>query len=84
MLLAAQIRRAGELIPALKPLVERCLCLHAEDRPTAADAARALENLRGDPCTYQPARHGAGVLADRWFRVCFSNSVRRAECLSAL
>lgn len=67
-MLAGQVTRASGRCPLLKALLERCLCLHAEDRPTAADAARAVEGLRLDPCAYRPAGHGAGVLADRWFK----------------
>ncbi|CAN0141662.1 unnamed protein product [Pylaiella littoralis] len=63
-----QVAEAGGRSPPLKPLLERCLSLHAEDRPTAAEALRALESLRADPCAYRPAGHGAGVLADRWFQ----------------
>lgn len=60
---------AGERSPLLKPLLERCLSLHAEDRPAADEALRSLESLRADPCAYHPAGHGAGILADRWFQV---------------
>lgn len=61
--------RAGDRFPLLKSLLERCLSLHAEDRPGASDALGALEGLKADPCSYRPAGHGAGVLADRWFQV---------------
>lgn len=60
---------AGQRFPLLKPLLERCLSLHGEDRPSSAEALRALEGLRADPCAYRPAGHGGGVLADRWFKV---------------
>lgn len=64
-----QVAEAGNRSPLLKPLLERCLSLHAEDRPSSAEALRTLESLRADPCAYRPAGHGAGVLADRWFKV---------------
>ena len=64
-----QVARAGARFPVLKPLLERCLSLHAEDRPTAIDVLRSLEAIREDPCSYSPAGHGGGVLADRWFQV---------------
>ena len=60
---------AGDRSPLIKPLLERCLSLHAEDRPAASQALRAVEGLRADPCAYRPVGHGAGVLADRWFKV---------------
>ncbi|CAN0536760.1 unnamed protein product, partial [Ectocarpus sp. 12 AP-2014] len=63
-----QVAEAGDRFSLLKPLLERCLSLHAEDRPAAAEALRALEALRADPCAYHPAGHGAGILADRWFQ----------------
>lgn len=72
---------AGARFLLLKPLLDRCLSLHAEDRPTAAEAMRALERLRGDPCVYRPAGHGAGVLADRWFKVTSKGAV--LDCKSA-
>ncbi|CAM9339472.1 unnamed protein product [Ectocarpus fasciculatus] len=62
------VAEAGDRFSLLKPLLERCLSLHAEDRPAAAEALRALEALRADPCAYRPAGHGAGILADRWFQ----------------
>ena len=61
--------RAGARFPVLKLLLERCLSLHAEDRPTAVDVLCSLEAIREDPCAYSPAGHGGGVLADRWFQV---------------
>ncbi|CBJ30261.1 conserved unknown protein [Ectocarpus siliculosus] len=63
-----QVAEAGDRFSLLKPLLDRCLSLHAEDRPAAAEALRALEALRADPCAYHPAGHGAGILADRWFQ----------------
>ncbi|CAM9797702.1 unnamed protein product [Ascophyllum nodosum] len=63
-----QVAGAGDRFPLLKPLLERCLSLHAEDRLSASEAMRAVESLRADPCAYRPAGHGAGILADRWFQ----------------
>ncbi|CAN0341971.1 unnamed protein product, partial [Ectocarpus sp. 12 AP-2014] len=63
-----QVAEAGARFSVLKPLLERCLNLHAEDRPAAAEALRALEVIRADPCAYHPAGHGAGIMADRWFQ----------------
>lgn len=65
---------AGVRFPVLKPLLERCLSLHAEDRPSASETMRALEGHRADPCTYHVAGHGAGVLAERWFQVDFAGT----------
>lgn len=65
----SKVAEAGHHSPLLRPLLERCLSLHAEDRPSSTEALRALEGLRADPCAYLPAGHGAGVLADRWFKV---------------
>ena len=66
-----QVAGAGDRFPLLKPLLERCLSLHAEDRLSASEAMRAVESLRADPCAYRPAGRGAGILADRWFQVDF-------------
>lgn len=78
---ARKVAEAGNRSPLLKPLLERCLCLHAEDRPSSAEALRALEGLRADPCAYRPAGHGAGVLADRWFKVWGSTACVRSFCM---
>lgn len=79
-----KVAEAGNRSPLLKPLLERCLCLHAEDRPSSAEALRALEGLRADPCVYHPAGHGAGVLADRWFKVRGSMAESRLYCAGPL
>ncbi|CAM9920296.1 unnamed protein product, partial [Hapterophycus canaliculatus] len=60
-----QVAEAGNRFPLVKPLLESCLNLHAEDRPAAAEALCSLESLRADPCAYRPAEHGAGIPADR-------------------
>ncbi|CAM9665429.1 unnamed protein product, partial [Scytosiphon promiscuus] len=63
-----QVAEAGSRFSLVKPLLESCLSLHAEDRPAAAEALRSLEVFRADPCAYRPAGHGAGILAERWFQ----------------
>ena len=71
-----QVAGASARLPVLKPLLERCLSLHAEDRPAAVDVLRSIEAIREDPCAYSPAGHGGGVLADRWFQVGTAGGVK--------
>ncbi|CAM9215529.1 unnamed protein product, partial [Laminaria digitata] len=74
-----QVEGAGARFPVLRSLLERCLSLHAEDRPAAVDVLRSLEAIREDPCAYSPAGHGGGVLADRWFQADQNERCRSLE-----
>ncbi|CAM9120240.1 unnamed protein product, partial [Chrysoparadoxa australica] len=63
-----QVGHAGQKFRKLKPLICRCLSLHAEDRPTASQAQRSLQDLKHDLGLYSPHGHGGGVLVERWVR----------------
>lgn len=69
--LEPQVVREGSLdqLQATAELVERCLCLEGEDRPTMKEVAMELEGLRKfnrHPCTHQTLddQESVGLMSD--------------------